>query len=97
MICEDEVTSIHMRSLSLDTSPEAREVVLELLRSAPAGKKIALTFDLIQTARLLVLAGLRRRFPAADEVQLRRHLISKLLSREDVIRAYGFDPNIESR
>jgi len=64
-------------------------------RTAPPGKKITLTFDLIQTTRLLVLAGLRRRFPTASEVELRRQLICRLLPREDVIRAYGFDPKAE--
>ena len=67
-------------------------MIFEMLRNATTSKKISLTFDLIQTTRLLVLAGLRRRFPNADEVELRRQLISKLLAREDVIRAYGFDP-----
>ncbi len=67
-----------------------------MLRNTSASRKIALTFELIQTARLLVLAGLRRRFPAADEDELRRRLISKLLPREDVMRAYGFDPDTES-
>jgi hypothetical protein len=65
-----------------------------MLRDAPASKKIALTFDLFQTARVVVLAGLRRRFPMANEAQLRRRLISKLLPRDEVIKAYGFDPMI---
>ena len=85
-----------MKSLSNDTSPEVQRMIFDMLRNASASKKISLTFDLIQTTRLLILAGLRRRFPTANEVELRRHLISRLLSREDVIRAYGFDPNAES-
>jgi hypothetical protein len=82
-----------MESLSRDTTPEVQELIFKMLRNAPTSKKIALTFDLIQTTRLLVLAGLRRRFPNASDVELRRRLISKLLAREDVIRAYGFDPD----
>lgn len=85
-----------MKSLSLDTSPETQDLVFEMLRNAPSSKKIALTFDLIQAGRLLVLSGLRRRFPTASEGELRRHLISKLLAREDVIRAFGFDPGAEN-
>jgi hypothetical protein len=81
--------------LSSDTSPEAQQVLFELLRNAPAGKKIILTFDLIQTLRRLILADLRRRFPQASEDELRRRLITRLLPREDVIRAYGFDPKAE--
>jgi hypothetical protein len=86
-----------MQSLSRDTSPVVQKMFFEMLRNAPTSKKIALTFDLIQSTRLLVLAGLRRRFPTASEAVLRRHLISKLLPREDVIRAYGFDPRTEAR
>ena len=82
-----------MKPLSNDTSPKAHEVIHELLRNAPPGKKIALTFDLIQTTRLLVLAGLRRRFPDASDDELRRRLIARPLTREDVIGAFGFDPN----
>ena len=81
-----------MQPLSLDTSPEAQQLLFELLRNAPAGKKLRLTFDLIQTLRFLVLSDLRRSFPKASADELRRRLISRLLSREDVIRAYGFDP-----
>ena len=81
-----------MQPLSLDTSPEAQKLLFELLSNAPAGKKLRLTFDLIQTLRLLVLSDLRRSFPQASADELCRRLISRLLAREDVIRAYGFDP-----
>lgn len=84
-----------MKSLSLDTSAEAQDLIFELLGRSSSSKKLALTFDLIQTTRLMVLAGVRHRFPEADDAELKRRLVSKLLSREDVIRAYGFDPNSE--
>jgi hypothetical protein len=84
-----------MQPLSSDTSPEAQQVMYELLRNVPAGKKIELTFELIQTARLLVLAGLRQRFSKADNHELRRRLISKLLPSDLVIDAYGFDPDVD--
>jgi hypothetical protein len=81
-----------MKPLSSDTTPEAQQVLLGLLRNASADQKLKLTFGLIQTLRKLVLADLARRFPAAGEEELRRRLISRLLPPEDVIRAYGFDP-----
>lgn len=86
-----------MKSLSKDTSPDTQRLIFEMLRDAPSSKKLALTFDLIQTARLLVLAGLRRRFPTASEPELRRELISRLLPRNEVIKAYGFDPKKKDR
>jgi len=84
-----------MRPFSPDTTPEAQRVLLDLLRHASPGKKLVLTFELIQTTRLLVLADVRHRFPDASEDELRRRLIARLLPRDDVIRAYGFDPKAE--
>lgn len=86
-----------MKPLSRDTSPDVQQVLFEMLRNASVSKKLSLTFDLIQATRLLVLAGLRDRYPMADEASLRRKLVSKLLSREDVIKAYGFDPHAEAQ
>jgi hypothetical protein len=81
-----------VKAISLDTSAEVQRIHFALLRSAPAGKKIRLTFDLIQTLRRLTLADIRRQLPDANDDELRRQLIARLLPREDVIRAYGFDP-----
>ncbi|MGA9998006.1 MAG: hypothetical protein WBP93_21515 [Pyrinomonadaceae bacterium] len=64
----------------------------ELLRRTPVWKRLALTCELIQATRKLMLADLRRRLPQASEEELRRRLIARLLSRDEVIRAYGFDP-----
>lgn len=81
-----------MKPLSLDTPPEVQRIHFELLRRASTSQKLRLTFDLIQTLRRLTLANLRRQLPNASEDELRRRLIARLLPREDVIRAYGFDP-----
>lgn len=90
---KDESTLFVMKSLSHDTSPEIQTILFEMLRDATASKKLSLTFDLIQTTRLLVFSGIRSRFPDAGEPELRRRLVSKLLHRDDVIKAYGFDPD----
>jgi len=84
-----------MQPLSSDTSPEAQRILFELLRKAPPGKKVKLTFDLIQSLRRLILADLHRSFPDASEDELRKRLIARLLTRADVVRAYGFDPKAE--
>lgn len=75
-----------------DTTPEARRIGFELMRKVPVWKRLALTCELIQTTRMLMLADLRRRFPQAEEGELRRRLIARLLTRDEVIAAYGFDP-----
>lgn len=84
-----------MRPLSTDTTPEAQQKVFELMRPMPVWKRLALTCELIQSTRMLMLADLRRRFPQAGEEELRRRLIASLLTRDEVIRAYGFDPEQE--
>lgn len=84
-----------MKPLSPDTTPEAQQMLFELMRRMPVHKRLALTCELIQAGRMLMLADLRRRFPQADEEELRRRLIARLLTRDEVIRAYGFDPEKE--
>lgn len=78
-----------------DTEPEAQRIRFELMRKMPVWKRLALTCELIQATRMLMLADLRRRFPKATEEELRRRLIARLLTRDEVIAAYGFDPEKE--
>ena len=63
-----------------------------MMRSVPASKRLALAFELTQATRQLILANLTQRFPEASEQEIRRHFIARVLPREDVIRAFGFDP-----
>jgi len=81
-----------MENIWPDTSPEAQRVLFDLTRATPVWKRLRLTCELIQTTRLLMLADLRRRFPHASEEELRRRLIARMLTREEVERAFGFDP-----
>ena len=81
--------------ISSDTSPDAQRIRFELMRKMPVWKRLAMTCELIQATRMLMLADLRRRFPQADEVELRRRLITRLLTRDEVMAAYGFDPEKE--
>ena len=84
-----------MRNLSSDTSPEAEAVLLELLRRAPVWKRLEMVDQIYETLRLLMIADLRRCYPTADENEIRRRLAARVLSRTDVIGAYGWDPKIE--
>lgn len=67
----------------------------ELMRELPGWKRLTLAFDLTQAMRQLVLADIRRRHPAAGDAEVRRRFIARVLPREDVIKAYGFDPVLE--
>jgi hypothetical protein len=84
-----------MKPLSPDTTLEAQRVQFELMRTVPGWKRLSLAFELTQATRQLVLADIRRRYPEACDEELRKRFISRVLPREDVIRAYGFDPKLE--
>jgi hypothetical protein len=83
-----------MKPLSLDTSPEAQRMQFELLRRLSPSQKLALAFELTDAMRDLILADLHHRFHAND-TEIKRRFIARVLPREDVIRAYGFDPEAE--
>ncbi|OLE52784.1 MAG: hypothetical protein AUG51_16560 [Acidobacteria bacterium 13_1_20CM_3_53_8] len=81
-----------MKPLSPDTTPEEQEKQFELLRRMPIWKRAEQLSNLIQSERALILADLRHRYPQASEEELRRRFIAKILTRDEVISAYGFDP-----
>lgn len=84
-----------MKPLSSDTTVEAQRKHYELMRGLTPTQRLALAFELTDSARKLILADLQHRFPRADEAEIRRRFIARVLPREDVIRAYGFDPRAE--
>ncbi len=84
-----------MQDLHTDTSPEAEAVLLELLRHAPVWKRLQMVDQIYETLRLLTMADLRRCYPTADENEIRRRLAARVLSRTEVMGAYGWDPEIE--
>lgn len=75
-----------------DTDDEAELVHVRLIRETPVWKRVKLASDLGYTCRLLALADLRRLYPTAGEDELRRRVAARLLPREDVLRAFGWDP-----
>lgn len=78
-----------MRTLARDTSAEAEEVLLDLLRRASPSRKFQMMLQANQTARLLAMAGLRERHPGESESQLRRRLADLWLGSELAAKAYG--------
>lgn len=81
-----------MKTQSPDTSFEAEQVLIELLRRAPAWRRLQLTDRLSATVRELCLAGLRARHPKASEIQLRRRFADLHLGPDLAAKAYGLIP-----
>jgi len=68
-----------------DTSPEARQVLIEMYRKMPPVVKFIRIFEAYQTGRMLAMAGLRDRYPEASEKKIwylwaKQHLGEKLFN-----------------
>ena len=84
-----------MKTVLTDTATDAEEVLVRLLRTAPIWKRLKMIEDLNESLRTLASADLRRCYPAANEKELKKRLAARLLKREEVMAAYGWDPEIE--
>src|SRR5262249_33530321 len=87
--------SLTMKSLLSDTSPEAEDVLISLIQQAPVWKRLQMLDQMYEMLQSLTLADLRRAHPGASEDEIRRRLAARVLSRSDVIAAYGWDPEVE--
>ena len=81
-----------MITLSRDTHPDAERVQIELLRQAPAWRKLHMVAQMNSTLRTLALSGLRQRYPDASPDELRRRLADLWLGPELAAKAYGPPP-----
>jgi hypothetical protein len=75
-----------------DTSAEALSVFRETQRRRTCGQKLADVFDLSEGLFEMVKAGMRLRYPAADEQEVFLRAVASRVPRELMIRAYGWDP-----
>ena len=82
-----------MRTQSPDTDEAAEKVLIEKLRAMPAWRKVEMVTALTQACQKMALIGLRRRYPNADEKELRLRLAALWLDRETMVKVYGWDPD----
>ena len=81
-----------MSALFPDTTAEAEQVLIELMRCASVPRKLEMLGQMNAAARMLALQGLRVHHPDATEAQLQRYLADLLLGAELAARAYGPRP-----
>ncbi len=62
---------------------------IQLWRQASSTRKMDMVAQLNATVKTLALAGLRSRFPKANEVELRHRLAGLLLGEELACKVYG--------
>jgi hypothetical protein len=78
-----------------DTSKEAEQVYLKLLREAPPWRKAAMVDSLSRSCQELAAAGIRLRHPNASEREVRMRLAALWLDREVMMRVFHWDPERE--
>jgi len=84
-----------MKTDLADTSADAEEALVRLLRTASVWQRLRMVEELNESLRVLAIADLRRCYPEANEPELKKRLAARLLKREEVIAAYGWDPEVE--
>jgi hypothetical protein len=72
-----------------DTSPEAESIQIDLLRKAPAWKRLRVAAEMSETVMLLSRIGVARRNPGATPVELRRLAAEAILGPDLASRVYG--------
>ncbi|WKZ47894.1 MAG: hypothetical protein QY306_00835 [Anaerolineales bacterium] len=78
-----------MSVLSSDTHPKMEALQIKLWRQASPTRKMEMLAQLNNSVRILALAGLRTRFPHANEAELRRRLASLILGDDLARKVYG--------
>ena len=84
-----------MKLLLPDTTPHIQRKHYEMMRRLSPEQRLSMAFALTDATRQMVLADLKQRYPEANEFEIKRRFIARVLPRQDVIRSYGFDPKAE--
>lgn len=66
----------------VDTTAEARRVHLAALRRVTGPERVAMAFEMSDTARMLTETGIRLRHPDMTDAQVHDELLAVLLGRE---------------
>jgi hypothetical protein len=83
------------RTLAEDTSWEAEELLLDHYRGLAAHEKVAIVLQLNRCSEDAALVGLAERHPADTEHVRRLRLASLKYGRDLMLKAYGWDPEVE--
>jgi hypothetical protein len=78
-----------MSALFPDTHPEAEAVLIELLRAAPPWRKLEMVGQMNEAVKVMMLSGLRERYPEDSPALLHRRMADLLLGPELATQVYG--------
>jgi len=81
-----------------DTPPEVQAMMIEGYRRMTPQQKLQRVLDLNRAAESLARARIRRQYgPDLSEREENLRLASLYLDRETMIRAFGWDPDVQGR
>ena len=75
-----------------DTSPEIEKILIEGYRAMSPERKLRQVTALTQTVQRLALTRIREQYGAISEKEEKLRLAALWLSREDMVRWFGWDP-----
>jgi hypothetical protein len=82
----DEYLAEDVGDYGRDTAPDIERRRLAAARNTPKARKLEMAADMSQAVRELSVAGLRHRFPDADEREIRSRLAQMLFDPETARR-----------
>jgi hypothetical protein len=74
-----------------ELSPKQQERYFKYLASLPLEKRLLMVFDVIDTARAFMEAGIRRLHPHASHREIQAHIAARLCGPEVARRCYGIE------
>jgi len=80
-----------------DTHPTIRRMMLDGYRRMSPAEKLQRVEELNELTLELAASRIKRERPGIDDRELRLRLASLWLSRESMIRAFGWDPGLDRR
>ena len=82
------------RPFSADTDPQIHAMVIEGLRAMTPSEKGRMVGTLNRACESLATAGIRERFPEADDTEVRMRLGVLRVGPELMLQAFGWDVRV---
>ncbi len=77
-----------------DTHPKALEVFFEIHRKMSPSRKVAMVFELTEIMLEVSKAGVRMRYPDADEREVFLRATALRLDADTMVKVCGWDPRL---
>jgi len=77
----------------VDTTPEAWEAYLALMRNMNPSEKFIRVFELSAELRAWGEAGVRSQYPNASDREIQLRAAARIIDRPTFVRAFGWDPD----